>query len=277
MAKGDKEHQMLFDLRGKRRNLVKIVYATLAVLMGLSLFLVIGGFNIAELFNSGNSAGNAAEPFEEQAERLEVKLKKEPANPDLLLALTRAQINSGNAQVEVEDNGEQVMTLDSAQSYQQADDTWNRYLKATDEPAAGLAMLVAPSLLKLAETSRSLTEARRNVVAAKEAQEIVAEQRPSINSYSVLAYYTFFTGDFPAAEKAVTKAKSFANGKSEREAIDRQVDEIRKRARQFDGEVKKAEQPAKAGGGAQGGEPAPETLPEGESPLGGALGGGLSE
>lgn len=278
MAKGDKEHQMLFDLRGKRRNVVKVVYATLAVLMGLSLFLVIGGFNIAELFNSGNASGNAAEPFEEQSERLEVKLKKEPQNPDLLLALTRAQINTGNAQVDVEENGEQVMTLESAQSYQQANDTWNKYLKATDEPAPGLAQLMAPALLKLAETSRSLPEARRIMVEGAEALEIVAEQRPSINSYSTLAYYMFFTGDFAAAEQAVGKAKSLASGKPEREAIDQQLVEIRKRARQFDGEVKKAEQQAKAGGGSGGGEAAPEeALPEGESPLGGALGGGLSE
>ena len=52
---------MLFDLRGGRRGqVVKVVYALLAVLMGLSLFLVIGGFNLAELFNGGTSTGDAA-------------------------------------------------------------------------------------------------------------------------------------------------------------------------------------------------------------------------
>lgn len=278
MAKGDNEHRMLFDLRGKRRNVVKVVYATLAVLMGLSLFLVIGGFNIAELFNSGSSAGNAAEPFEEQSERLEVKLKKEPENPDLLLALTRAQINTGNALVSVEENGETVMTLGSVQSYQQANDTWSKYLKATDEPTAGLAQLIAPAMFRLAETSPSLAAARRNVEAATEAQKIVAEQRPNINSYSTLAYYTYFTGDFAAADEAADKAKSFTKEKGEREAIDKQLGEIRNRAKAFDKELQKAEQQAKkAGGAAGGGETPEEVLPEGESPLGGAFGGGLTE
>jgi hypothetical protein len=280
MAKGDKEHQMLFDLRGKRRNVVKVVYATLAVLMGLSLFLVIGGFNIAELFNDGSSTGNAAEPFEEQAERLEAKLKKEPENTDLLVALTRAQINTGNAQVSIADNGEQVMTLDSVQSYQQANDTWAKYLKATDEPATGLAQLMGPALFRLAETSRSVAEARRNVEAATEAQKIVAEQRPNINSYSTLAYYMYFTGDFAAADKAADKAKSFTNSKVEREAIEKQLGEVRKTAKAFDKEFKEAERQAKAGGGAGaagGGEAAPESFEEGESPLGEAFGGGQSE
>ena len=278
MASGDNEHRMLFDLRGRRRNVVKVVYATLAVLMGLSLFLVIGGFNIAELFDNNNTGGEAAEQYEEQAERIEARLKKDPENPDLLIALTRAQINTGNSLVSVEDNGQQVPTLGSVQQYQLAVDTWSKYLKATDEPAPGLAQLVAPTMFSLAETSPTLFEARRNVAAAAEAQEIVAKQLPNVNSYSTLAYYTYFTGDFAAAEKARKKAESFGRSKAERQSIGSQLDEIEKRARTFDKEVKKAEAQAKAGGGsggAAGGEATPEDLEP--NALGGAFGGGLTE
>jgi hypothetical protein len=279
MAKGDNEHKMLFDIRGRRRNLVKVVYGTLAVLMGLSLFLVVGGFNLAELFNGSGGTSEAAEQYEEQAERIEVKLKKDPENPDLLVALTRAQINTGNSLVSIEDNGQQVQTLGSVQEYQKAIDTWTKYLKATDEPTAGLAQLVAPTMFSLAETSPSLVAARRNVTAAAEAQKIVAEQRPTVNSYSTLAYYTYFTGDFAAAEKARKKAESFGKTKAERESIGSQLDEIRKSALQFDKELKKAEKQAKAGGGAAagGGEATPESLEEPSNALGGAFGGGLAE
>jgi hypothetical protein len=277
MASGDNEHKMVFDIRGRRRNLVKVVYATLAVLMGLSLFLVIGGFNIAELFNSDNTSGEAAEQYEEQAERIEVKLKKDPENPDLLVALTRAQINTGNSLVTVEDNGQQVQTLGSVQNYRLAVDSWSKYLKATDEPAAGLAQLVAPTMFRLAETSPSLFEARRNATTAAEAQKIVAEQRPNVNSYSTLAYYTYFTGDFAAAEKARKKSESFAGSKAERKSIGEQLEEIRKSARTFQKEIEKAETQAKAGGGANGGEATPES-PEQPNALGGAFGGaGLTE
>lgn len=268
MASGDNEHRMLFDLRGKRRNVVKVVYATLAVLMGLSLFLVIGGFNIAELFQSNNAAGEAAEQFEEQQERIEAKLIKNPEDTDLLVALTRAQINTGNSLVTVEDNGQTVMTRDAFQEYQKANDTWTKYLKASDEPSVGLALLIGPTLFRLAEYSRSLQEVRRNVTGAAEAQQIVAEQRPSINAFSTLAYYTYFTGDFEAAEAAEEKAKKLAKGKAEVESVEEQLSEIRQQAKTFDKEFRESEQQAKAGGG----EAAAPELEEGQNPLGGLSG-----
>jgi tetratricopeptide (TPR) repeat protein len=277
MAQGDKEHRMLFDLRGRRKNVVKVVYAVLAVLMGLSLFLVIGGFNLAELFQSNNASTEAAKPFEEQAERIEVKLKKDPQDPDLLLALTRAQINAGNSLVSVEPSGQQVMTVEAAQEYQKASESWDKYTEVADKPTAGVAQLVAPALLQLAEVSKTLFEARRNVEAATDAQQLVANQRPSLNSYSTLAIYSYFAGDFEAAEKAEKKAQTFTNSASEREALDKQLGEIEKRAERFQKELDKAEAQAKKaqkGGGGGGTTPGVE---EGQNPLGGTFGGGLAE
>lgn len=277
MAKGDKEHQMLFDLRGKRRNVVKVVYATLAVLMGLSLFLVIGGFNIAELFNSGTSTGDAAKPYEEQAERIEAKLKKDPEDPDLLLALTRANVNAGNAQVTLTDSGERSFTTESIQQWEQAYQSWTEYLEAVDKPNPSLALLMSSTLLQLAELSRSFTQAAARIEGASEAQRLAAEQRPSVSAFSTLALYTYFTGDTAAAEKAKAEAKKLAASKTEREAVDKQLGEAKKRAEGFLKEKEQIERQEKAlqekgsqaGGGA---------LDSPENPLGGALsGGGLSE
>lgn len=275
MAKKD-EHRMLFDLRGgHKKNVVKVVYALLAVLMGLSLFLVIGGFNLAELFNNGSSTGDAAKPYEEQAERIEVKLRKEPENPDLLLALTRAHVNAGNAQVSVnEQTGAQEFTTESVQEFQEADQSWSEYLKATDEPSVGLALVMSPTLLRLAEVSSSFQQAALTIGSAAEAQKIVAEQRPSINSLTTLALYTYFTGDFKAANKARAEAKKEAGSKQEREAIDKQLGEAEKRAKTFRKELAKAEKEAKAA--AQGGGETPGTVPGGK-PLGGVSSGGLGE
>lgn len=277
MANKD-EHKMLFDLRGGRRGqVVKVVYAVLAVLMGLSLFLVVGGFNLAELFNSGTSTGDAAKPYEEQAERIEAKLRKDPQDPKLLLSLTRAQVNAGNAQVEVEPNGARAVTVDAVQEYQEADQTWSEYLKATDEPNVGLAQLMAATLLQLAEVQSVYQKVDQNLNAAIEAQKIVAEQRPSVNAFTTLAYYTYFTGDFDAADKAKADAKKLTNGKPEVEAIDKQLGEIEKRAREYIAGKNQAEkEQAKAekeggSGGAGGG--AAESLEPGTSPFGGTLGG----
>jgi hypothetical protein len=272
VASGGDEHRMLFDIRGRRKTAVKVVYAILAVLMGLSLFLVVGPLNIGQIFNSESSSGSAAKQFEEQAERAEAKLRKDPGNPDWLLALTRAQVNEGNAQVNVTSTGGQELTPEAMQSYQQASQTWSEYLASSKKPSSGLALLMSPVLLRVAEYgSRSYTEAQRNIEAAADAQQIVAEQRPSLNSYSTLALYRTFTGDFAAAETAKKKALGFTKEKSERELVEGQLEEAKKNAEKFQQQRKKAEKEGKKAAKAGAGTPGVEG-----NPLGGALGGGAS-
>jgi len=277
VAQGKNEHRMLFDIRGRRKNVVRVVYAVLAVLMGLSLFLVVGGFNLAELFNDTNGNGDAAKPYEEQAERIEAKLRKTPEDPNLLLSLTRAQVNAGNTQVEVEANGQQQITLDAIQEYQQANQTWSEYLKATKEPNVSLAILMSSTLLQLAEYSRSYAEASSNIQSAVDAQKIVAEQRPSVGAYTTLALYTYFTGDFAAADEAKQEALKLAGGKPEEESVEKQLDETKKNAERFLQQKKQGEKEAKEsaeGKGAAGGAGGAEVPGAGESPLGSAFGGG---
>jgi hypothetical protein len=275
VAKGKDEHRMLFDLRGGRRGkMVKVVYALLAVLMGLSLFLVIGGFNLAELFSSNSANGDAAKPYEEQSARIEAKLRKDPEDPNLLLSLTRAQVNSGNAQVEIAANGTREITVDALQEYQKANQSWTEYRKATDEPNPAIAQLMAQTLLQMAEYSRGYAEVDTNLNGAVEAQKIVAEQRPTVNSLTTLAYYTYFTGDVAAAEKAKAEAKKLAGGKTEEEAIDQQLNPVKKQAKTYLAAKARAEKEAKAAQkGGQGGQGAPETIEPGASPFGSSLGG----
>jgi DNA repair exonuclease SbcCD ATPase subunit len=269
MASKGNEHRMVFDIRGKRRHVVKFVYAILALLMGASLFLVVGPVNIGELFGGGTSAGNAAKPFEEQAERIELKLKKSPEDADLLAALTRARINAGNSSTEV--SGEQqVITSGTVQQYQLASDAWSRYVKATDEPAVGVALVAAPTFIALAETS-GINEFEANVKAAAEAQQIVAEQRPSIGSLSTLAIYQYFSFDYEQARKTEAEAVALAEDKFQRESAENQLQEYEKRAKELQKELQRIEQASKAAGGGSGSK---ESL---ENPLGGLGSGGFGE
>ena len=97
MASGG-ERRLVFDTRGKRKHVIRVVYAILAILMGASLFLVVGPVNIGALLgNSGGGGGSASQVLEEQVERIERRLAKSPNDEQLLLTLTRAQINAGNA------------------------------------------------------------------------------------------------------------------------------------------------------------------------------------
>jgi hypothetical protein len=265
---------MLFDLRsGRRRGLVKVVYAVLAVLMGASLFLTVGPVNIGEIFgNNSGSSTDAAQIYEEQAERLEVKLKKDPENPDLLLSLTRANVNAGNAGVSRnEQTGETSVSPEAFESYQKADQAWTEYLEATKEPSPGLAQVVAPMLFQLAELSSSYPEAETRLQAATEAQKIATEARPNLNSLATLGRYTYLAGDFKAAEKIRGEAMKKATSASERESVEKFLDEAKKSAEAFATNAKAAEKAEKANGG----KPS-ETL---ENPLsgGGLTGGGLGE
>lgn len=230
---GGKEHRMLFDIRGKRRNVVKVVYAVLAVLMGLSLFLVTGSVSLSGIF--GNSeAGNAVAGLEEQTERIERKLVKAPEDPDLLLALTKSQISVSNQLVNVnEEAGVIEQTPESRAEMERASESWADYLEATDEPSAGGAAIVAPALYNFAVQSQTPPEIEANMRAAADAQQIVVDQRPNLNSWSTLAIYRYFSFEFTAAEKAEKEAKKLTTSKFERENLENQLDEYAKAARLF--------------------------------------------
>ena len=268
MASGDKEHKMVFDIRGKRRHVVKFVYAVLALLMGLSLFLVVGPVNIGSLLGNSNESGNGAKIYEEQAERIERKLAKSPEDSNLLLSLTRAQLNAGNQLVEQNSEGQTVLTESTVQKYREASESWSKYLTATSQPSASGAQLVAPAFVTLAETARTGSQYEENMKAASEAAEIVAKQRPSINSLSTLSYYQYFAFDMSAAEKARAEAVALTKTKFERENLENQLDEYKKRAA---GVEKAINAFNKANEGSSAGK---ESL---ENPLGGLGGASLGE
>ena len=245
MASDDGERRMLFDIRGRRKNVVKVVYAILALLMGLSLFILAGGSGIGGLFNS-SSDSDAAGQFEDQATTIERKLKKDPEDPELLLSLTRARINAGNASAEISpETGAVAYTTDSRQQLALASESWSKYLKAADEPSASGAQLAASALFGLAQTARTGPEAEANVRAAAQAQQIVAAQRPSLGSLSTLAIYRLYSFDYDGAAKARDEAKPFANTKFERENLDNEFDQISKRAKEFEKQLQEIEKEAR--------------------------------
>jgi hypothetical protein len=245
MAKRDGERRMVFDTGGRRRGVVKVVYAILAVLMGFSLLLVVGPAPLQSLFGISNEVSNAAQQFEEQSHRIEVKLKKDPQNPDLLLSLTRAQINAGNALVESTETGEVVYTPEATQKLQAASESWSKYLKATDEPNPAGAQVAAQALFSLAQTARTGPEAELNVRAAANAQEIVAKARPSLGSLSTLAIYRLYSFDYKGAAKAEKEAAKFANTKFERENLENELEQISKRGHEFQKQLAEIEKEAK--------------------------------
>ncbi len=244
MASG--ENRMVFDIRGRRRHVVKVVYAILALLMAGSLFLVVGPVNIGSLLGGSESASNPAKPLEEQAESLERRIKKEPSNTELLASLAQARIQAGNQYVE-ETETQRLQTVESRAQYEKASEAWSKYLKTTKEPRPITAAQMAETLFTLATISRSIPEAQANIKAATEAQEIYAKSQPTLNSLTNLSYYKLFNGEQAAAAKISEEAEPKAETKFEREQIGNLFEEKEKLANLFASEVKKAEKEAKEG------------------------------
>lgn len=246
----DGERRMVFDTRGKRKHVLRVVYAILAILMGASLLLVVGPFNLGELAGGGGG-GSASEVFEEQAERIEGRLAQNPQDEGLLLALTRAHINAGNAQIEPAAEGEVAAVPRSARKeFDAASEAWSRYLKrAGGEPSATVAQLVAATFFRLAEAgSTSYGEIEENLVLAVNAQRIAAKQQSNLGSLSTLAIYEYFNGDFAAGDKAKKEAIAEAPAKGEAEGIEKQLAQYRKSAKQFQkGAEQAAEQEQQVG------------------------------
>jgi hypothetical protein len=226
---------MLFDIRGRRKHVVRVVYAILALLMGASLFLVVGPVNIGALLGNQTSTGNAAKVFEEQAERIEGRLRKNPTDQAQLLALTRAQLGAANAKVETDPaTGAQTVPPEAHGDFEAAEQTWKRYLKqAGAKPNANAAQVVAVSFFKLAESSTSVREAEASIATATAAQEIAAAQRPNLGSLSTLAIYRYFNGEFAAGGETAKQAAAKASSKAEGKSVEKQLAEYRKQAQKF--------------------------------------------
>jgi DNA repair ATPase RecN len=244
MARGSNEHRMVFDIRGRRGVVVKIVYAILALLMVASLFLVTGALNIGSILGSASTGENAVSAFEKEAEKYEEKLEKKPGDETLLGNLTRARINTANTMLNTATKQSEVEEIKQQLAFVSED--WSEYVKATGgEPSEGLAIQAAPALFQLAELSSSTTEAVENVEAAAEAQEVVVAKQPSLNSWTYLAYYQLFTGDFKAAQESFNEAKKLAGSKFERESLENKFKEVEKNAKELAKELK-AEKATKA-------------------------------
>ncbi len=231
---------MLFDIRGRRKHVVRVVYAILALLMGASLFLVVGPFSIGSLVG-GDGATDASKVLREQAERTEQKLRRDPENEDLMASLARARFNAANSLTEVNsETGTTVFTPEGRQELELGIEAWNSYLKEAKEPRTSVALLASRAYFGLAESAVSLEEASENVAGAAKTQRIAAEAQPTINSLTTLAIYDFYAGNFAGGDKAVKEAEAKAPSKAEAKEIGKQMAEYRKRGKTFEAQKKEA-------------------------------------
>jgi tetratricopeptide (TPR) repeat protein len=266
---------VLFDLRGRRRRFIQVVYATLAVLLGGGLILfgiggdVSGGLLDGLGVGSGSGGGDAG--FEDQIEEAEQRLQRNPQDSEALIDLVKFHSTTAQQQLEVDEATGQPVGVppEAAESYQRAADAWDRYLALKPKkPDQGAAALIAQDYFLLAQSSGSASEAIVNLEAAAEAERIVADATPEVGPLTSLASYLYLAGDIAAAEQA--KQRALAAAGPQRARVNQQLKLAEQQGEALAKEVERAQQQAQSGGATGG-------ATGGANPLqdpSGALGGG---
>jgi tetratricopeptide (TPR) repeat protein len=245
---------MLFDLRGKRRRLVQVVYAVLAFLFAVGfLFFFIGsdvggGGSVFEAVGIGGEDTSTSSQYDSEIDEAEQKLEQNPKDENALIELARLHFLAGQGAVEQDpETGQPVVTDDARVELDESVSAWERYLKLEPKkPDPNAAGLVVQAYVLLNDAK-----------GAAETQEIVAEDRPSQNAYGSLALYLYAAGDIEGGDEAAKRAVAEAEP-SQRSSLKKQLAQTKKLAERQQEQLKKQAQQA----------------PEGQNPLQAPLGPG---
>ena len=247
------EHKMLFDVRGKRKRVIQVIYVLLAAIMVLSLFVIglPGGINPFSGTSNVLSA-DAAKQSIERAENLEASVAADPTKVNAQGELVKARIVAGNNLIELDDNGQQVLTDDATEQYEIAATEWDKYVKMTKgKPDPTVAQLVAGALLSIA--GGTVSQFQSNMSTVVQAQSFVADNAVAeaakngpnpAAALTALARYQYFNQEFAAAEKSRAKALSFAQDKATKKQINTQLDSDKKQAKQIGKQIDAAKKQA---------------------------------
>jgi hypothetical protein len=219
---------VLFDLQGKRRRVVQVVYATLAGLfligfvgLGIGSEGSPGGIlDAIGLGGDGGSSGSLSGQFDDQIDAANTKLAKDPQNTAALLALAKYEFFKAKQGVTQDQSTGQISVSEDAHTELGTSvDAWEKYLgvnKGQPNPSVAAQIVQAYYLLN-------------DAGGAAEAQQIVAEDQPSSGSFGQLAFYRYAGFDIAGGDDAAKKAVSMAPG-STRKTTEQQLDQIREQA-----------------------------------------------
>ena len=213
---------MLFDLRGRgRRRTVQAIYLTLAILMGGGLVLFgIGGsvsgglFDAIGLTGGGGNSSSANEQLQKQEKAALARARANPNDAFAWVTVTRLRYQQAG-QGDNYDREAGTFKSGGRKELAQAADAWQRYLALNPEqPDANVAGLMVQAFSPL-----GLNRPQAGVAAA----EIVADARPSAQTYYQLAVFAYAAKQSRKAELAGRKAVELAP-KAQRAAVKSQVD-----------------------------------------------------
>jgi hypothetical protein len=263
---------MLFDLSGKRKRVVQVVYAALAVLFAVSFV----GFGIGsdaaggifDAFGLGSNDTQSGNPaFEEQIDEAEQKVAADPKDEQALSDLVQLHYQAGNDAVEVdEETGQVSFTSEADAEYAAAASAWQDYLKAAKKPdpsTAAIANQTYGVILQSAEPTEVESIAKDAVVPA----EISAEDTPGAGPWATVAQYAYFAGDVKLGDEAAEKALAEVES-SQRKQLEKDLDAYKTGAAELEKQIQKQAEKGDDSGAFT--NPLEEGVGSGSTPLPGA-------
>ena len=234
---------MLVDLRGRgRKNTIKVIYVSLALLMGGGLVLFgIGGETsggLVDAITEGDSgAASGTERFVERERQAAAATRANPDDAQAWASLARARFSQAGLGDNF-DASRNTYTEAGKAKLRGAAQAWEKYL--TLDPSPAQAGEVAGIMVQ-AYSPEGLNQPEKAV----QAQEIIAEARPGPNTYAQLAVYAYAAGQTRKGDLAKDRALELSP-KDEREALRGQLESAA----------------ASAAGGAAGGAGSPAPTPD---------------
>ncbi len=231
---------MLFELGGKRKRVVQVVFALLAAMFAITFVgLGVGSSASGGLFDAigigGNSTSTDANPaYDRQIDRAEETLATTPDDEQALLTLARTHFLKAQDALERNDRNEPVaFTDESLSEYREAIDAWETYLATKPQkPDDGVAPLIGQAYGYLASEATSTEELQSSLDGTLETARIVAEARPSVGSLTQLAAAAYLAGDTKTADQASKDALAEATDPDLRKQVKSQLTSAKAQGKQ---------------------------------------------
>jgi hypothetical protein len=219
---------MLFDLKGKRRRTVQVVYLGLAILLGVGLV----GFGIGSsvngglgsLFNGGSGSNQADKTIQKRIETANKTLATDPRNTAALSLLVRSHYQLATSKSDPNSSAFDKSALPELQATAAA---WTRYEAAAKKPDPSLASVAVQTYSGMG----TLTGSKSAWAGAADATETLAAVKPSVNAYITLVQYATLAGQTRKAQLAASQAIRMAP-KSQKKAVQNAINQAKSSAAQ---------------------------------------------
>jgi tetratricopeptide (TPR) repeat protein len=199
---------MLFDLRGAgRRTTIKIVYLSLAILMGGGLVLFgiggdVSGGLVDAITERGATTDTGTGRYEDRVQEAQRATQADPQDAAAWADLARARYQLANAGDNFDRNTQQYSEA-GKQQLRQATAAWERHLALDPkQPDDGVA-----SLMVQAYSQFGLNDPAKAVAA----QEVITEVRPKSATFANLAVLAYQAGQTRKGDLATERAVDLAD------------------------------------------------------------------